>query len=214
MNTSLPQQMYLLCYDPDKSKIELASAGTHDVLLRAAAAAQLTLTGLLRNHDGKAERTPAAAVTPQDPFLAEVLSDVPVDRPRRWFSVLLPGRSTAEDSIRDQLDASGTITDDHDRVLGLIPVHHITVADPEHLRALHERIGELVLGDQEPGSLPITDVVLAVLAVEGGVSTLFGLKSRFTRRDRIKSLGANLDAQLPGLRTAVTLAVTNTRATS
>lgn len=213
MNESLPQQMYLLCYDPDKGKIELASAGTRDVLLRAAAAAELTIGGLLRSHDGKAERTPAAATTPQDPFLTEVLGDVPEDRPRRWFAVVYPGRHTAEATIRDQLAEAGAITDNRGRVLGLIPVHHITLADPQHLPALQDRIGKAVLGGGDPSSLAIEDAVLAVLAVKGGVATMFGLKDRSTHRDTIKALRGHVDSQLPGLRKAVTLAVARTRAT-
>ena len=213
MTESLPQQMYLLCYDPDKGKIELASAGTRDVLLRAAAAGQMTIGGLLRDHNGKAERTTAAATTSEDPFLAEVLGDVPGDRPRRWFTVVYPGRYTAEATIRGQLAEAGAITDDSDRVLRLIPVHHITLADPQHLHILQDRIGKAVLGGQDPASLSIEDAVLAVLAVEGGVSTLFGLKDRFTHRDTIRELSAHVDSQLPGLRKAVTLAVARTRAT-
>ncbi|MGH3627080.1 MAG: GPP34 family phosphoprotein [Sciscionella sp.] len=135
MSQSLPQQMYLLCYDTEKGKIELGTALVRGALLRATAAAELTIRGLLRDHDGKALRTFAAAQPPQDAFLAMVPDEVPTDRPKRWFSVIFERRHAAEDTVRGQLAAADTLTDDEGKALGLIPVHHVTLADPERLYA-------------------------------------------------------------------------------
>lgn len=200
MSQSLPQQMYLLCYDTEKGKIELGTALVRGALLRATAAAELTIRGLLRDHAGKAQRTPAAAYPPQDAFLAEVLDEVPTDRPKRWFSVIFDSWHSAEDAVRDQLAATDTLTDDEGKALGLIPVHHVTLADPEQLYALRERIRNVVVAAPDPASIPIEDAVLAALACDGDVTTVLGRKERLTHRSAIKTLSHHVDNQLPGLR--------------
>ncbi|MFI0468709.1 GPP34 family phosphoprotein [Saccharopolyspora sp. 5N102] len=104
MDQPLPHRMYLLCYDAGKGRLDPNSCLVRGQLMRAAAAADLAIGGLLRDRDGKAERTPAAATAPGDAFLAEVLDYVPADGSRRWSNVVDRRWHTAEEAVRARRD--------------------------------------------------------------------------------------------------------------
>src|SRR5687767_10605695 len=109
----LPHQLFLLSHQPGKGRLDNDSEAVRGSLLRGAAVAELCLAGRLRNRDGKAERTNAMVTTPLDPFLAEVLGDIPPDRPRPWFDLLEQRWPKAEEAVQDQLVAAGAITVEH-----------------------------------------------------------------------------------------------------
>lgn len=203
MNQPLPHRMFLLCYDTDKDRLDSSSVLVRGPLMRAAAVADLTIGGLLRDRDGKAERTPAAATAPSDAFLAEVLHEVPQDRPRRWFKVVESGWHTAEGAVRDQLASIGTITIDRRRALGLFPVRHITLAEPEQARALQDRVRNVVLSGHDPATVAIEDATLAALAADGDVGTVFTTRERITHRHAFRAVTDHVDTTLPGLRKAL-----------
>ncbi|UMO99304.1 GPP34 family phosphoprotein [Amycolatopsis sp. EV170708-02-1] len=214
MTQSLPQRMYLLGYDTEKSRLDPASAVVRGSLLRAAAVAELILAGLLIDRDGKAERTAAAGLAPGDPFLAKVLEDAPGAKPRRWLTVVDRDWHKAEDVVRDQLATAGTITVGRHRALGIFPVRDITLADPPQADALRERVRDVVLSGRDPAAVPIEDAVLAVLSAEGDVHTVFSAKENRAHRSAIKALAARFDTTLPGLRKAVQYSVAARRSVS
>ncbi|GAA4208526.1 hypothetical protein GCM10022252_73760 [Streptosporangium oxazolinicum] len=200
---SLPQRLFLLSLRPGKAKLDDDSAAVRGSLLSAAALAELCITGLLRDNDGKAERTNAAVTAPLDPFLAQVLDDVPADRPRRWFDVLEKRWFEAEEVVRDQLVAAGVIAIEHRRILGPIGTKRFHVTDPATAETLRARVRDAVR--QEPGPEPVAigDAVLAVLAVDGNVSTVFGWADLRGHKPAVRALTARIDGDLPGLRSAL-----------
>lgn len=210
MNQPLAHEMYLLCYDTGKGKIESSSALVRGQLVRAAAVADLALSGWLRDLDGKAERT--TADVPDDPFLAEVLRYVSPDRPRRWFNIVDHNWHTAEASVRDLLASTGVITADRHRALGLFPFHDITVPDPGQVRGLQERVRDAVLGGHDPAGIAIGDAALATFALLGDVRTVFKPRERRAHRAVVKALADRVDAELPRLRKALDYSIAARRA--
>ena len=207
MSDSLAHRMFLLSYDVDKGKLDAASVLVRGSLLRAAAVVELVRRDLLRDSGGKAERTPAAAFPPDDAFLADVLGAVREDRPRRWSTLIDTGFQHAEGAVRDQLAATGVITAERRRALGLFPVHDITAADPGQVRELQARVRDVVLGGRAPAAHEPDDVVLAAFALEGDVRTAFTGKERRAHRDAAKAAAAHVDERFPGLRKALTLSI-------
>ncbi|MEU3766033.1 GPP34 family phosphoprotein [Amycolatopsis keratiniphila] len=214
MTQSLPQRMYLLGYDTEKNRLDPASATVRGSLLRAAAVADLVLAGLLTDRDGKAERTAAAGLAPEDLFLAKVLEDAPGAKPRRWFAVVDRDWHKAEDIVRDQLATAGTITVGKHRAMGIFPVRDITLADPRQVERLRERVRDVVLSGQDPGAVPIEDAALAMLSVEGDVRTAFSAKENRAHRSALKALAAHVDTVLPELRKAVQYSIAARRSVS
>ncbi|MGK4595141.1 GOLPH3/VPS74 family protein [Amycolatopsis sp. w19] len=214
MAHSLPQRMYLLGYDTEKNRLDPAGAVVRGSLLRAAAVADLVLAGLLSDRDGKAERTAAAGLAQEDPFLAKVLEDAPGTKPRRWLTVVDRDWHRAEDIVRDQLATAGTITVGRHRAMGIFPVRDIALADPRVAEGLRGRVRDVVLSGQDPTAVPIEDAVLAVLSAEGDVHTVFSAKENRVHRSAIKALAAHVDTVLPGLRKAVRYSVAARRSVS
>ncbi|WP_410653248.1 GOLPH3/VPS74 family protein [Amycolatopsis sp. cmx-4-54] len=214
MTDSLPQRMYLLGYDTEKNRLDPTSAVVRGTLLRAAAVAELVIGGLLADRDGKAERTAAADLIPGDPFLAKVLEDSPGEKPRRWFALIDRDWHKAENIVRDQLAASGTIGVDKHRAMGIFPVRDITLADPLRAQALRERIRNVVLSGEDPVTVPVEDAALALLSYEGDVRTVLTSKENRANRGAIKALAAHVDTALPGLRKAVQYSVAARRSVS
>jgi hypothetical protein len=205
MDLTLPAAMYLLCYDPAKQKMGDDNALVRGQLLRAAAVADLCLSGLLTDRDGRAVRVPDAA-DPHDPFLAEVLDAVPEDRSKRWFGVVDARWHTAEGTVRDQLAAEGAISVERRRWLGMVPYRAAAPCDPEQLAALRARVRDVVLGGS-PGAAPARDAALAIIAHDGDADTVFGRRERREHRATLRALGTRVDTELPGLRKALIFSI-------
>lgn len=205
----LPHQLFLLSLRPAKARLDDDSAAVRGALLRAAAIAELRLAGLLRDHDGKAERTNAPVIEPLNPFLADVLGDVRPDRRRGWFDVVNDRSSKAAEAVRDQLAATKIIMVEQHRILGLIPTYRIGLPDPGPVVALRERVRRAVR--ENPGA-PIDEAVLAVLAVDGNVSTVFGWRDLRGQSAAVRALKKRIDRELTGLRPATEAAIAVNRA--
>ncbi|GAB2608414.1 hypothetical protein Aab01nite_61090 [Paractinoplanes abujensis] len=196
----LPHQLFLLSHQPAKGRLDDDSAAVRGSLLSGAAVAELSLAGLVRDRGGKAERTGAAVPAALDGFLAAVLGDVPPDRPRRWFDVLEQRWAAAEQTVREQLVAAGLVTAEQHRILGLMRTERIDVTDPAAAEALRSRVRGTV---DDPAGAAIGDAVLAVLAYDGNVSSVFGWRDRWGRKPAVRALNDRVDAALPGLRKAL-----------
>ncbi|GAA1185557.1 GOLPH3/VPS74 family protein [Pseudonocardia alaniniphila] len=208
----LPHQLFLLSYDPARARLDDDSAAVRGSLLRAAAIAELRIAGLLRDRDGRAERTSATVTTPLHPFLAEVLDDVPQDRPRRWFGVLERRWYQAEGTVRDQLAAAGVVRVERRRILGLIPTRRIEVPDPGPVRALRASVREVVRAGADPAAVPLQEALLAVLAIDGDVSTMFGWRELRAHKPAVRALAQRIDRELTGLRPALFASIAARRA--
>ncbi|MGW6057640.1 GOLPH3/VPS74 family protein [Streptomyces sp. NPDC055189] len=201
MDLTLPQSLYLLCYTVDKGKFELTNLQGRGQLLRAAALTQLTLDGLLGAEGGKVVRLPAGP--PGESFLAEVWSDVPEEKPKRWLQFVHNKAHTAEKPIRRQLAETGAITVQHEKRLGLVGVDRITVNEPQQVLALQERVRNAVFSGFDPSTIPTDELTMAVFAVEVEVTTVFSGKERREHKQALKALAAQYDKAVPGLRKAL-----------
>ena len=200
---SLPERLYLLCYDLTRDRPGDDTALVRGPLLRAAAVAELRLAGQLHDHDGRAVR---GCGTPDDAFLAEVLDTVPVDGGQRWYGVVDARWWNAEASVREGLAARGVITVSHRRWLGMIPRSHVTPTDPARVRDLRDRVRRVVL-EGDPAVAAPADGVLAMIAVDGGVCTVFTVRELREHRAAIWALGEHVDETLHGLRKALVWSV-------
>ena len=196
---SLPQRLYLLCYDLDRDTLGAGTALVRGQLLRAAAVAELRLAGQLHDHDGRAVRGSGA---PADAFLAEVLDTVPIDTAKRWYGVIDTHWWAAEGSVRRGLAARGVVTVSRRRWLGMIPHGHVTPTDPAGVRDLRDRVRRVVLGGDPAVAAP-EDGVLAAVAVDGGAGTVFTVRELLEHRGAVRALGEHVDEALPGLRKAL-----------
>lgn len=200
----LSHRLFLLSHRPANGRLDDDSAAVRGSLLAGAAAADLCLTGWLRDRNGRAERTGATPATRLDPFLAQMLGDVPPDRSRRWFDVLERGWPRAEEVVRDHLAAAGLITVGSHRVLGLVRTDRIGVPDPGPVHALRDRVREAARGTAGPAPARIEEAVLAVLAIDGDVSTVFGWRDLWGHKPAVRALKDRIGRDLPGLRSAWT----------
>ncbi|MFG2595916.1 GPP34 family phosphoprotein [Streptomyces sp. NPDC048462] len=201
MAQSLPQNLYLLCYTVDAEKFELTNLQGRGQLLRAGALTGLTVGGLVRAEGGKAVRR--AAKPPGDPFLADVWHDLPTEKPKRWLQFVHNKAHTAEKPVREQLAGAGAITVHREKRLGLVSVDRVQVNDPQQVRALQDRVRDAVLLGDDPASVPVDELTMAVFAAEAEVSSVFTGKERREHKAALKKLAAHYDGLVPGLRAAL-----------
>jgi hypothetical protein len=210
MEPTLPQSLYLLSQDVDRGRPDPVSTAYRGSLLRAAALTQLLLDGLIRDRGGRAERDPLR--TPGDPFLAEVLAGLSPKEPAHMVNAVPDRDWTAEDAVREQLVANGSVTVERDRVLGVIPRSRVVLSRPDEVRLLRDRVRDAVLAGPGPQTAPVGDVALAAIAVDGDVWTVFSTKERHEHRARFRALHERFEAEVPGMRNALLAAVVNRRA--
>jgi hypothetical protein len=203
----LPHQLFLLSLQPGKGRLDADSEPVRGSLLSAAAAADLCIGGLLHDRDGKAERTKTTTPAALDPFLAEVLGDVPASGARSWFEVLESRWGKAEGAVRDHLVGLGQTTIEHRQILGPIRRKKIVVADPDRVQALRERVRHAALGVSESASVPLGEAVLATLAVDGLVGTMFRWRDLTTHKRGIRALAERVDREMPSLRKALSYSI-------
>ncbi|AGZ46687.1 GOLPH3/VPS74 family protein [Actinoplanes friuliensis] len=201
----LPHQLFLLSLNPEKARLDDDSEPVRGSLLSAAAVAELCIAGLLHDRDGKAERTNTPAPPTLDPFLVEVLGDVPPSRSPSWFKVLESRWAKAEGAVRDHLAAAGHITIERRQVFGPIRRKALVAADPAQVKALRNRVRDAVRSDS--GSVSLEEATLATLAVDGLVGTMFRWREMRTHKRAIRALADRVDQELPGLRKALSYAI-------
>jgi hypothetical protein len=201
MTQTLPQRLYLLCYTVDQGKFQLDNMQGRGQLLRAGALTELARDGLLGATGGKVVRKPGKA--PDDSFAAAVWGDLPDSKPKGWLQFVHNKAHTAETPVRDQLSAAGEVAVSRGKVMGLIPTHRVTVAHPEKVRALQERVRDTVLSGADPASIPLEELAIAVFAAEVEVTCVWSRGDLRTHKQALKALAARFDEIIPGLRKAL-----------
>lgn len=201
MPQTLPQSLYLLCYTVDQGKFQIDNLQGRGQLLRAGALTELARDGLLDATGGKVMRRPGKA--PDDTFVVTVWSDLPENKPKGWLQFVHNKAHTAETPVRDQLAAAGEVTLSRGKLMGLIPADRVTVAHPEEVRALQQRVRDTVLGGADPASIPLEDLAMAVFAAGLEVTCVWSRGDRRTHKQALKALAARFDEIVPGLRKAL-----------
>ncbi|MEV4046600.1 GPP34 family phosphoprotein [Streptomyces sp. NPDC049744] len=198
MTKPLTQRLYLLNYDPAKKKIP--TVRFRGVLMRAAALAELTLGRVLELNGAALGRGPGESSA--DPFLVQILSDVPVGKVH-LPSLLQRNYREAEAAVRTQLLDAGDVVMVGDSSLG--------IRDVEAVERLRWEVRDAVEGDGDSASLSAEVLLMAVLSAEAEVDPLFPLGDRVRYRKRLGHLASELDNEMPGLRSALRTSVATLR---
>ncbi|MEV8289120.1 GOLPH3/VPS74 family protein [Streptomyces niveus] len=201
MPRTLPQRLYLLCYTVDKGKFQIDNLQGRGQLLRAGALTELARDGLLGATGRKVVRKPGR--TPDDSFTAAVWDDLPDSRPKGWLQFVHNKAHTAETPVRDQLSAAGEVAVSRGRVMGVIPADRVTVAHPQKVTALQERVRNTVLKGYAPATIPLDELAMAVFAVELELTSVWSRGELRTHKQAINALAARFDEMVPGLRKAL-----------
>jgi hypothetical protein len=201
-----PHQLFLLSVQPEKGRLDADSEPVRGSLFRAAAVAELRIAGLLRDRDGEAERTNTPAPVTLDPFLTEVLGEVTASGSRSWFEVLESRWDKAENVIREHLVGAGHISIEHRQIFGPFRREKIVVAGPDRVQALREQVRGAAMGGSA-ASVPLVQAVLATLAVDGLVGTMFRWRELTAHKHDIRALADRVEQEMPGLRKALSYSI-------
>ena len=175
---SLPARLYLLAYDTEKNRV--TAQHQLGLVLRAAALADLYLSGRVTDENGKACVTGDWRPT-GDPLLDEVLQQLAEHRPRSWQGWIAHGQPAVR-TVRTQLEDGLCIRVEHRMIL----------PDRVELRdwpAVAQYADEVRAHLREPASRtePRTAAVLA-LAARGEIATVVSRSERREHRQHLDEL--------------------------
>ena len=175
---SLPARLYLLAYDTEKNRVTAQSQ--LGLVLRAAALADLYLTGRVTDENGKAraagDRRPTG-----DPLLDEVLQQLAEHRPRSWQGWIARGLPKVP-AVRTQLEAGQCIRVERRMILP----DRVELLD----RVVVQRYADELRAElRRPASRtePRTAAVLA-LAARGEIATVISRSERREHRQYLDEL--------------------------
>jgi hypothetical protein len=194
VNDDLACLMYLLAHDDaaegpyDRSRTEL--------LVRAAALADLALRGRLREDGGTL--TVSGMETAGDPVLDGVLRDA---AGHGWKHLVRRHRKRTLTEVEDRLAVAGLLTVKAPRTR--FGTRRLTVTDRAVSAALRARVSAALHGDGPVQEIPAADGVLLALAAAGGLRSVVSREDQKTFRARIDACTGHLAALAPGLEKAV-----------
>ncbi|MFI7129630.1 GPP34 family phosphoprotein [Nonomuraea sp. NPDC050153] len=192
---SPPRSAFLLAFDVRRER----PAGRRELgyLLRAAALAELMLSGSLADESGKA-RAVTAPASP-GPLQAAVWEQISGSPPRSWRSWIRKERSQAYRLVRDELEAARLVRVERHRVL-LFPVERVTPRKPYLSRRLAEQVARAVHGGRPVGRLSQDVRVLAALAAATRLKTVLPAREWRRHRRRVEELSAPIEPITTALR--------------
>ncbi|WP_115944407.1 GOLPH3/VPS74 family protein [Amycolatopsis thermalba] len=193
---SLAARLFLLAYDTTKQR--LVSRSELGYALRAAALADLVLGGYLADHGGKA--APASPAPGLDPVLELVLLEITDSPPRSWRRWVSRRASRILPLVREHLAAERVIKVDSRRVLGLFPVHRITLRRPAEAKRLAEEVRRAVRGGRPAGRVDPRLGALCALAGTAELRTVFSRGERRQYKARLAELGRPVEPVVKALR--------------
>ena len=194
---SLPARVYLTAYDAQRNKLTRTSRLNH--LVRTAALEQLTISGHLRDDDGKVA-APGRETT-GDPVLDGVLALVRASERRRpWKHWVKKQAGSTRGTLRDQLTRERVIRVERHRFLGVLPHEVVTVRDTREVKALQRTAEQALTGRTPTTQLDQREVALAAIAALGELDTVCRGSVRRENRERIKELVALSGPAVPALK--------------
>lgn len=192
---SLPAQLYLLAYDPDKGRIRQHQGFDHGI--RAAVLADLIQRGALRDHDRKPEVVGDHRTG--DPVLDGVLASIADRRSRNWKSWITRDRKGTSRQVRDQLESAGLIKVNSRALLS----DQETVTDVAMVEALQKQTIEVVKGSRPVKDIDDRAAALGALAALAEIRTICGRKELRHNRPRIVELASRTGPAGPALEKAL-----------
>jgi Golgi phosphoprotein 3 (GPP34) len=196
---ALPGRLYLLAYDRQKGKLRGGAFLAY--ALRAAALADLNLSGHLVDEGGKVHT--AIGPTPKDPFLKAVLDQIGESKPRSWQHWVTKSVGQAPRAVRDQLEHAGWLRIEPRRILGIIPADTIGLRQ-EHLvaRLLTESLNPLRRG-QLIARIDRRQAALVALAATAGLPTVLSGAERRQHKQRLLEFADRGGPAITALRKAI-----------
>ncbi|HWC80056.1 MAG TPA: GPP34 family phosphoprotein [Pseudonocardiaceae bacterium] len=199
---SLPEKLYLLACDVDRSR--LRSSPELGVLLRGAAVAELNLRGLLTEDETSGGKVRASSnKRADDPLLDSVLTEVAEARPRSWSAWIRRGRRHSACATRRNLEAKGVIEVETRRPLGIFVSRRVTVVDPGSVAALRERVRTVLTGSAPVAEIDPADAALVALVGAGQFRMGVSRREFRQRSRRVEELAQRGGAAVPALKTVV-----------
>ncbi|GGK01799.1 hypothetical protein GCM10010123_34630 [Pilimelia anulata] len=195
---SLPQRMFLLAYDPDKGRIR--AGGNTGAVLRAAALADLYLSGHLADERGRVAVVGVRRPCP-DPVLAAVLDEVAGARPRKWHTWVGRRQRAAVGAVRQQLGDGGWVRLEPHRILGLFPTVRVTVRDPRVRKELVSRVTGAL--SSPVGRVEPADAALVALVAAGDLHGVLDRRTKRAHKQRIRELTERSGPAGPALRKSI-----------
>ncbi|MDH6135631.1 hypothetical protein P3T37_005047 [Kitasatospora sp. MAA4] len=197
---TLPGKLYLLAYNPETGR-PVARADL-DLLLRAAALADLLRRGLVQDVDGRPSAT-GRAPHGLNPLLADLLRRIAETRPHPWaWWIRLRGRpGHPVRSVRDDLAAAGWIRVEEYRILGLFRSARITERNPRVRKALAATVSSALRGPVS--RIDPADAALVALADAAQLRTVLTRQQRREHRERLALLTEQTGPVPHALRSAI-----------
>ncbi|ONH30604.1 GOLPH3/VPS74 family protein [Pseudofrankia asymbiotica] len=204
---SLPAQLYLLTYNPEKERMDgCVASGYLGPALRAAALLELRRRGRILDEAGKVVPGPGAraggrtgapggagATALDDPILTRVLEQVGTSgRQRSWKHWIGKDNRRTTRCARDYLEAGRWVRVDRTRVIGIFPRTVVTVRDPRTTRALINDVRRALRGPTPVDRLDGRDRQLAALGALAEIRVLATGRERRAHKARIGELTASI----------------------
>ncbi|HKN96180.1 MAG TPA: GPP34 family phosphoprotein [Pseudonocardiaceae bacterium] len=186
---TLPERAYLLGQE--------GREGDLATVVRAAVLAELSLRECLVEEDGTVRPSPTRRTG--DPLLDGVLRTMSEDKPRSWRGWMRRGARPTLCAVRDRLAATGVITAETGRVLGIFPTTKVT-ADPARLAAERSAVWNAIRGT---GPVSTADATLVALLSVGEVGTVLSRRDRGEHKARIAEFTDSAGAAVPALKHAL-----------
>ncbi|TDO49040.1 Golgi phosphoprotein 3 GPP34 [Kribbella sp. VKM Ac-2527] len=222
---SLPARLFLLAYDPAKGR--MPTAGKLGPMLRAAALIDLQLNGYLAAEGDRAlvrSRHPVStrpavrtaptaiagahpllphAAIPADPVIAQLFADIRAKSPRKWGHWIARRHGAIIREVRDELERAHLIRVESYRVLGLFPVHRITLRRPLVRRKLVQAETDTLRPARLVTRVDLRDAALVVLAATADLRPVLSKEQRKRHKDRLAQLAVRVGPVVPELRKAL-----------
>jgi Golgi phosphoprotein 3 (GPP34) len=193
---SLAARVFLLAYDPERSR--LTARSKLGKVLRAAVLIDLQLTGNLADDNGRARATTNPA--PTDPVIAGVLEELRAVGPRRWRHWIDRRGGATVRQVRDELARAHLIKVEPHRVLGIFPADRITLRHPLVRRQLLQNARDVLRPSRLVSRVDLRDASIVVLASTADLRTVLTKDQRIRHKDRLAQLAVRVGPVVPALK--------------
>ncbi|RFU88484.1 GPP34 family phosphoprotein [Streptomyces triticagri] len=212
MDLTLPQQVYLCAYAFNKGKFPATLRQFRGQRVRAAALAELILSGQAET-DGRRVRA-LGEKSPTDSFLASVWEELHARAPKKWMALVHNTAHKADEPIENQLMTAGIIEKKAGRTFSLLRGSKVVLRREGEARAVQQALRTWVTATPDPSTLSLAQVALPVIVLESD-ATMGVVLDRSERRkykNALDELAKKFDREIPGLRKALSNSVLSSRA--
>jgi len=201
---TLHAQLYLLAYDRERHRFRLDRdnySNKHwlfDFALRAAMLTDLYLTGYVEDQEGKAYQ--ARAARHDDPVLHQVLKDV---AGRDWAQLVAHGGGRGREMVRDQLEASGWVSGQQRRMLGILAPARVRLYDEDMVSGLADRVSEALRNAIDDRPADPRPLAVGLIAVQAQMPVVLNFLENSWPRDALREMTFAAIEPILGLHQAI-----------